>query len=280
MKRTLLSVAIGAVLAVAGLTVAGQAQAQPTDSVPVLVGHAGSPLKVAGNSIAGIRQAAADGATIVEMDVRWAKNDPGPAAFLSHDDSIAKTTNCNLSIKANWFGTLRACLLKGTKEPLPYVYDFLAAARKANVYVLLDMKAQPTKTQMANFLSYADRAEINWRSHIIWMANTPDQLKQARGWFPDLRYWLLQNETADSIRSCDNLRYLGAEVYAVPNYRIDPAKVQYWHGCVQVATWTTNTTAYDVPAEWERVREAGVDYLITNRVDTASPVLFPQVAVR
>jgi glycerophosphoryl diester phosphodiesterase len=42
--------------------------------------------------------------------------------------------------------------------------------------------------------------------------------------------------------------------------------VDYWHaGGLKVATWTSDTPAWDVQANWDTVAAQGVDYLITNQ---------------
>lgn len=123
------------------------------------------------------------------------------------------------------------------------------------------------------------------RERLVWMSNSPEHLVQAKGWYPDLTYWLLQNETPTSMKTCAGLSGIGASGYAVQNYRIDAAKVSYWHSCAPgftVATWTTNNAIYEVPAEWQRVRDSGVDFIITNKPAEATSALAlpPQALAR
>lgn len=298
--RKLALFAIGTVLVATGLSVAGRAHAQDPAPTPILVGHGASVTFAPENSVPALQGYGEMGVTVFEVDLQWAKNDPGPSGMASHDADLAAKTTCTGTVAANWFGTLRNCSAadyapwntdvryagtnpNGTpKVPIMYVYEMMAVATQYNATLLLDVKTQPTQTQMANFLDYAARPEFNvagktpMADRIIWMANSPENLAQARGWFPAVRYWLLRNESSTTMMTCAGLE--GAQGYAVQNYRIDPAKVAYWHSCAPgfaVATWTTNSPSYDVPAEWERVRDAGVDYVITNRPEVASPVLFP-----
>lgn len=294
--------ALGTVLVAAALVAMPGAPATADPGMPVLVGHGASVAFAPENSVPALDGYAALGVTMFEVDVRWAKNDPGPSAMASHDEDVSSKTTCNGNMANNWFGTLRACsaadyapwntdpLFSGNKPdgtpkvPVMYAYDYLSAAQRHGARLLLDMKTQPTQTQMANFMTYVDRPEFNlagqtpMRQRIVWMSNSPEQLTQARGWYPDLTYWLLQNESAMSMKTCAALSGIGASGYAVQNYRIDVAKVSYWHTCAPgfvVATWTTNSANYEVPAEWQRVRDSGVDYIITNNPTSAALALAP-----
>lgn len=268
-----------------------QAQADPV--LPVIVGHGASTVDAPENSVPALDAYGDQGVTIFEVDLRLAINDPGPSAMFSHDDNIASKTDCTGLISTSWFGTLRGCsaadyppwntdprfagdLPNGSpKVPVMYIKDVLQAAQRHDARILIDVKAVPTQTQMANLVSYLDLPEFNlpgdpsMRSRIIWMANTTAGLTLVRGWYPDLRYWLLENPALETMRTCESMVALGAQGYAVPNYRITADKVTYWHSpsCpvgFEVATWTTNNAAYETPAEWSRVWDAGVNYIITN----------------
>jgi glycerophosphoryl diester phosphodiesterase len=306
-RRTykLAAAAIGAVLAATALASTGAEAGTPTEPSPIVVAHGASTTDAPENTVPAIEAAAARGATIAEADLRFAKNDPGPSAMFGHDDDLAAKTTCTGSISTNWFGTLRACSAAdyapwntdprfagnkpdGTpKVPIMYIYDALATVHRLGLKLLLDVKTPPTQGQMDNLISYVDRPEFNlagqpaMRTRIIWMANTTAGLTAVRAWYPGLKYWLLENAGTDTIRTCSSLTSLGAVGYAVQNYRVDGPKAAYWHTCAtgfETVTWTTNSAAYEVPAEWTRLGEAGLDYIITNQPDVVNNLLNPAPA--
>ena len=249
---------------------------------PTVVGHKAGGRSAPENTVPGLNLMAGQGTPIVEIDIRWNKSG---YAFALHDEDISIKTNGTGKVQDHWLPDLQKLTAAdyapwntdpryagfnadGTpKVRPPYAYDFLYAAKKANVKLLLDVKVTPTKAQADLFVSYLDRAEFKMRDQIIWMANSADGLKAMRGWYPDLTYFLLERPPAGFMRTAESLKELGAKVYTVPVGEVRSADyVNYYHQYgIGVSTWTTDNPSLDTPENWAKVTRAGVDYLITDK---------------
>lgn len=256
------------------------AAAEP--ACPVVVGHKAGGRSAPENTVPGLTMMAAQGTPIVEIDIRWNKSN---FAFAFHDEDVSIKTNGTGRVQDLWLPDLQKLTAAdyapwntdpryagfnadGTpKVRPPYAYDFLSAAKKANVKLLLDVKVTPTKEQADLFVSYLDRSELLMRDQIIWMANSADGLTAMRGWYPDLTYYLIERPPSGFMRTAESLIALGAETYTVPVGEVRSADyVNYYHQYgIKVSTWTTDNPSLDTPENWAKVTRFGVDYVTTDR---------------
>lgn len=270
------------------LLVPPPASAARTDppGCPTIISHAGAREVTPENTVPGILAARDQyGADYVELDIRYNKSN---FAFALHNDDLATTTTGTGSITSLWLGQVQALSAAdygtwptsqyggfnadGTpKTRVPYSYEFLQAVKQKDLTLVVDAKVTPTKVQADSLIGdYASRPELNLRSKIRWMANTPAGLTTMRGWYPDLDYWLISEPAANAIWSGEYVQSLGASTVSYVIGKITPALVAYYHSYgIAVNTWVTNSAATDSPGYWAQARAAGVDYLTTDHADLA-----------
>ncbi|MEV4638503.1 glycerophosphodiester phosphodiesterase family protein [Actinoplanes sp. NPDC049548] len=259
-------------------------RAQP--SCPIVIAHRAAPADAPENTAPGIGVAKSLGAGTVEIDIRFNKSN---FAFAMHDENVAATTNGTGRVQDLWLSDLQKLTAAdytpwrtdpryggfrpdGTpKVRPPYTYEFLDAAKKAGVKLLLDVKVTPTKAQADSFVGYMDRPEFRMRDRVVWMPNSESGLRTMRGWYPNLTYYLLERPAAGFMRTGDSLKAMGATTYAVPIGEVRSAAfVNYYHSYgLKVSTWTTDNPTLDTPANWIKARTYAVDYLTTNHPDKA-----------
>lgn len=263
-------------------TTAPAAAAAAENSCPTIVGHKAGGRSAPENTVPGLNLMADEGTPIVEIDIRWNKSN---FAFAFHDEDISRTTNGTGRVQDHWLPDLQKLTAAdyapwntdpryagfnpdGTpKVRPPYAYDFLYAAKKAKVKLLLDVKVTPTKEQADLFASYLDRPELQMRKQIIWMANSAAGLTTMRGWYPDLTYFLIERPPAGFMRTAESLLALGTRTYTVPVGEVRSADyVDYYHQYgIAVSTWTTDNPSLDTPENWAKVTRFGVDYITTDK---------------
>lgn len=247
-----------------------------TTSCPRVVTHATSKLLAPENTVVGINSTPA-GVSMVEMDVRWSANantqaNPG-YPVLMHDATVDRTTNGTGAVDQLGLTALTTLLAQDyapwKTDPaysavrVPWAYEFINASKNAGVDMLLDVKVTPGEWGARKLMQYVDQA--GYRDHLIYMAS-PASVTAMRGWFPDLKFAVIEYPPAGRLYTGEYLQSVGATAYAVPYDRISPAMVTYFHAYgLQVYTWTSDSVAVDVPATWAAMAAAGVDGLITNR---------------
>jgi glycerophosphoryl diester phosphodiesterase len=271
--------ALAGVLAL--LLVAGPTQpaaAVATMNCPAVVAHRTAMLLAPENTIPGIQAVPATGAGAVEMDVQWSSSG---YPVLMHDTTVDRTTDGTgtpASLGLSQLGALSAVAyapwstdprFAGTK--VPYAGDFMPAAARADLDVILDVHVAPTQVGMDKLAIYINRS--GWAGRTLIMG-TPAWVTSMRGWQPDLRYAVIEYQAATTIRRGGYVAGLGAEAYVVAARDVDQAAVAYWHSYgLEVYAWSSDTAAEDVAATWTRVTDAGVDTLITNQPAAALTVL-------
>jgi glycerophosphoryl diester phosphodiesterase len=272
---------LAAALAAAALFVLpAPARAATTGTCPGIVSHRTAMATAPENTLPGIAAAASTGAGAVEMDVQWSSSG---YPVLMHDTTVDRTTDGTgtpASLGLGQLGALSAVAyapwsadprFAGTR--VPYAGDFMPAAARADLDVLLDVHAAPTELGMAKLAIYINRA--GWADRTLIMG-TPAWVTSMRGWEPGLRYAVIEYNAATTIRRGGYLAGLGIEAYVVPGRDVDQADVAYWHSYgLQVYAWSSDTPAEDVPATWTRLAAAGVDELITNQPAAALKLLCP-----
>jgi glycerophosphoryl diester phosphodiesterase len=263
-------IAAGLTLAVLPLICPASAASAAATACPVVIAHRTAAAAAPENTLPGITAAASSGAASVEMDVRWSSSS---FPVLMHDSSVDRTTDGTGAVSALGLGDLRALWAadyspwrtdpRFADVPVPYGWEFMHAASVSGLDVLLDVMIMPSELAAEKLLYYVDL--FGWRSRTIFMGGSAT-ITAMRQWHPDLRYALIEYPTTGVIRSGEYLQALGVTAYATPASGVGAAAVAYWHAYgLDVLTWTSDTTALDVPATWDQVTSAGVDAIITNR---------------
>jgi glycerophosphoryl diester phosphodiesterase len=275
------------------LSAPAPARAAERDACPIIVAHRTNMLAAPENTVAGIRSVPA-GIGVTELDIQWSSSS---FPVLMHDRTVDRTTNGTGAASSLGLGQLMALRANdfsprpgmprwdslpeftGARTPyVPYGYDFMAAARDKDLDLLMDISGTPTDLGMEKLRIYVNDY-FGWTGRTLVMG-PPDAVRQMRGWEPALRYMVIEYPSGDSIRSGPWLRSLGAYGYVIPAPAVEPAAVAYWKSFrapdgnpLKVYTWSSDTAEIDVESTWRRVRDAGVDGLITNEPEAARGVL-------
>jgi glycerophosphoryl diester phosphodiesterase len=279
----------GAAAAVLGVSLLFAPRTAPATAAgpgcPMVVDHAAGAGMAPENTAVGIAAGAATGAPMVEMDVRWSANSNTQAnpgyPVLMHDPTLDRTTNGTGNVAdsgltamtkmsaadyAPWNTDPR---FKGFKAdgspvtPVPYAWDFVHASSVAGVDMLLDVKVTPGQWGAVKLMQYVD--QFAYRSHLIYMG-TPDNVTTMRGWYPNLRYAVIEYPPTGRIYTPEYLKSIGASTYVIPWDSVTPGLVGYFHAAgEQVFTWTSDRPTYDIPANWAALAADGVDAIITNQ---------------
>ncbi len=110
----------------------------PLPPAPLVVAHRGS-VGVSGvgeNTMAAMRYAADNGATVLEFDVRWTSDDV-PVAM--HDQTLDRTTNCAGNVSDHtWDDLAASCRVSGW--PIPKVEEITALARERGLAISPEIK--------------------------------------------------------------------------------------------------------------------------------------------
>lgn len=277
--RRLSGIVAVSLLVVGGLSFSSESVQAANSNVPVVIGHAGGAKIAPENTVVGIHKEVEAGAPIVEVDVRWSANtnketNPG-YPVLMHDATVDRTTSGTGRVESLGLTALVNMAAQDyapyNTDPqyanvkVPYAWDFFNASYQTGATLLLDVKITPGEWNMRKLIEYADKFP-GGRERIIYMSS-PASVTAAKSFFPDLNYIVIEYPAVGTLRTGESLVSLGVSGYAVPWDRISPAMVDYYHSYgLKVYSWTTDQESYDVEDNWSKLRAAGVDYLITNRV--------------
>ena len=236
-------------------------------TAPPVIAHRGEGASIAplpeNTSVAELA-AAKQGATLLNVDVRWTSDDV-PVAI--HDPTLNRTTTGAgpvASITAAQFIALGVRTNDG-KRVLPGQHpqtlaQLLAAVRGTAVPIVIQMEADP-------FAGGAGRPSIDSLAAVVsasgyagqvvvggWAADDVSAFSTAA---PGVRTAYIQesgNPTAASIRAT------GARILYIDYAKLTPAQITAWHaGGLTVWAWTP---AY--VAQWTKLRAMGVDAIATN----------------
>lgn len=273
------------VLAGVGMPATASAGAQERTACPVIVAHRAGGVHAPENTVPGLLADAAAGAAMVEMDVRWSKGD-GTAGYpgwpvLMHDPTVDRTTPGSGAVSSMGLTALTALPAQDyapwNADPqyaavrVPYAHEFLSAARDAGVRMLLDVTPVPDQYQAAKLMHYL--TATGTADDVIYMSGAAG-VAAMHGWYPQLRYAVIEYPPAGRMFTAEHLAGLGAGAYAVPFTAVTRGMVDYFHAAgIEVHTWTSDSPAVDVVANWEKMRNAGADFLITNEAGAAMAAL-------
>jgi glycerophosphoryl diester phosphodiesterase len=270
------------------------AVANVAEPCPMIVGHRAD--EGPENTVAGIQLTAATGVPVVEVDVRYTASG---YPYLLHDETLDRTTTGTGPIASRWVSEMGAfnaadyapwasmrdsagnLIYAGTlpngkaRTEVPFTADWLKAIKDAGVTGLLDAKVTPTKAQADILMSYVNRPDINIAPQLIYMGSASN-VQTMRGWYPALRYAVIEYPPTGRVYTPDYLLSIGAGAYVVPWDRITAGLVAYHQAAgLEVYTWTSDQPSYDTPTRWLAVAAAGVDAVITNEPAAALATLCP-----
>jgi len=236
-------------------------------AAPPLIAHRGQGASMASlpeNTSAAELSAAHQGATLLDVDVRWT-SDGVPVAL--HDPTLNRTTTGSGPVSAITAARFGALSLKsndgrhvlGNHRP-ETLAQLLATAKRTGLPIVVQMEADP-------FNGGAGQAAINALAHVVtasgysgkvvvggWAADDVRAFSMAE---PGIRTAFIQesgNPTAAAIRAT------GARILYIDYAKLTAAQVSAWHaGGLDVWAWTP---AY--PDQWTRLRALGVDAIATN----------------
>jgi glycerophosphoryl diester phosphodiesterase len=253
-------------------------QAAAGASCPTVVAHATGAHVAPENTAVGITMSARSGAPMVEMDVRWSVTG---YPVLMHDATVDRTTPGVGQVAQMGLGDLTKLPAQDyapwrtdsrfAATKVPYAWDFVNASAQAGVDMLLDVKTTPDEFAGRKLIEYVDR--FAYRRHLVYMAS-PASVTAMRQWFPDLTYAVIEYPPAGRVYTPEYLRSIGASIYAVPWPSVTAGLVAYLHGAgLKVFTWTSDSAALDVAANWAAAATAGVDAIVTNEPAAALAAL-------
>ncbi|RIV82560.1 hypothetical protein D2V17_14660 [Aurantiacibacter xanthus] len=153
-----------------------QLQADLHDSTgPVLIAsHRGGHLNAPENALAAVDEAVANGADVLEIDVRVSRDG---VPFIMHDSTVDRTTNGTGLAEDMTYAELRALRLKGGDTPPPSLVEMLRRSC-GRILVDLDMKTDRVAPVMAvvEGLGMADQ--------VIVFDSDSETLREARRLLP------------------------------------------------------------------------------------------------
>ncbi len=153
-----------------------------------MVAHRGAPDRALENSLASFAVALADGADMIEFDVRLSADG---AAVVVHDARTGRTAKENVRVAAATAARLRAVRLKNG-EPLPFLADVLDLVR-GTVPVNVEAKAPGAMAAVARALRDAD-----YRGEVLLSSGLRDECLAARARLPDLPCGLVTRRPSGS----------------------------------------------------------------------------------
>jgi glycerophosphoryl diester phosphodiesterase len=272
----------------AEISLAAATKITSINGCPALSGHRGAPRIAPEHTVQSYQAAADNHADYIEIDARFNKSG---FLFSLHDSTVDRTTDQTGPLTNFWlpdaqlftaadytneFGTNWKTSIYGgynadgtPKVKMPYSYFILDVAKKNNMKILIDLKEIPTQAQMDNFMEYVDRPQFDYRSMIIWQVGTASAiktLKETYGYDDMPMYYFQYRPSTDTVWSGSYLNKIGADGVSVPPMNITKQNVDYWHSYgKKVITWTSDIElGYDDPADWLRLKNAGVDIITTN----------------
>ncbi len=237
-------------------------------NAPPLIAHRGqgaSMAQVPENTSAAELSAVGQGATVLNVDVRWTEDDV-PVAL--HDPTLNRTTTGSGPVSAITAARFTALSLK-TNDSVHVLHGahpetlagLLAAAKNTGLPMVLQMEADPFADGGAGQASITALANVitgsGYTGQIVVGGWAADDVRAFSTTAPGIRTAFIQesgNPTAASIRAT------GASILYIDYAQLTAAQVNAWHvGGLDVWAWTP---AYQ--SQWSHLRAIGVDAIATN----------------
>ncbi len=143
---------------------------------PIVVAHRGAPDRALENSLASFALAVADGADMLEFDVRLSADG---APVVVHDARTGRTAKENVALASATAARLRGVRLKNG-EPLPFLADVLDLVA-GRVPIDIESKSPGAVVAAARALREAD-----YRGEVMVSSGLRDECLAARALLPDV----------------------------------------------------------------------------------------------
>jgi glycerophosphoryl diester phosphodiesterase len=222
------------------------------DGFPLVVAHRGAPDRALENSLASIALAAADGADMIELDVRLT-SDGEPVVL--HDARTGRTARWNLPVAKTPSARLRKVLLKNG-EPVPFLVDVLDLVRGA-VPLNLHVKTSGGTAAACRVL-----ADTGYQGEVVFSSGLRNECLAARQRRPGLSCGLVTGRpSASDIAFC--LQHSLPSIH--PDYRrLSLLRVRK----VKRAGLLLIPYTVDDPEVFFRLVDGGADGVFSNRAET------------
>jgi glycerophosphoryl diester phosphodiesterase len=234
------------------------------DESVVVVAHRGAAGKVPENTLAAIRQAIADGADWVEIDVQESAD--GEVVVI-HDSDFMKLAGIDLKVWAGTLEQIRAIDIGSWFDPrfsaerVPTLAEALAEA-KGNARVLIELKYYGHDQQLERRV--VDIVEqLGMTDDVAVMSLKYEGVRKIRALRPDWKVGLL------SATAIGDLAALDVDFLAVAKRMATPGFVRRSHARgKQVFVWTINDAV-----SLSRMMSLGVDGVITDEPALARKII-------
>jgi glycerophosphoryl diester phosphodiesterase len=216
----------------------------------LILGHRGAPLLLPENTLGSFRQALADGADGVELDVQPSA-DGVPVVI--HDDTVDRTTDGNGAIATLSWPALRA-LHTARGERIPELQEVAGWAAETGAWLNVELKAYGVEHASLQTL---ERSGV--LSRTIVSSFDSRAVVEVKRLAPEVRcYLLLERWTAEAH---DTAARIGVEGICLDDTASTPeALAELAAAGLQTIIWTV-----DDPARVRTLLQAGVVGIITNR---------------
>ena len=238
----------------AAATAYGPGAAHAAAAKPLGVAHRGANTEAPENTLHAFDRAFADGASAVETDVQFDRNN---APIISHDATTNRTTNCRYTIRWWTLSQMAHCnAAKGWPyfERMPSMYEQVQDVARHHGMTYVEIKPAATAYQIAR---YVDRIRwvngYSWVTAISFNSNDLDLVKRAD---PRIKTMLLTSTLPDLDTAS---AYDGVDV-AWTALTPDFVAAAHQRG-LTVGAWTADT-----PDAWASLTAMGVDSITTNRI--------------
>jgi glycerophosphoryl diester phosphodiesterase len=222
------------------------------DGSPLIVAHRGAPDRALENSLAGFALAAADGADMIEFDVRLTA-DGEPVVF--HDARTGRTAKENIPVSSTSSARLRKVSLKNG-EPVPFLADVLEIVR-GKVPINIHVKTPGGTAAVCRVLS-----GMGYEGEVVLSSGLREECLAARTLRPDLPCGLVtRRPSASDIAFC--LRH------SLPSIHPDHRKLTFLRvRKVKSAGLVLIPYSVDDPEVFFRLVDGGADGVFSNRAET------------
>lgn len=217
----------------------------------MIVAHRGAPDRALENSLASIALAAADGADMIEFDVRLtADGEP----IVLHDARTGRTAKANLPVASTYSARLRETRLKNG-EPLPFLADVLELVR-GSVPINIHIKTPGGAAAVHRILS-----GTGYKGEVLLSSGLREECLAARSLRPALSCGLVTGRpSASDIAFC--LRHSLPSIH--PDHRrLSLLRVRK----VKSAGLLLIPYTVDDPETLFRLVDAGADGVFSNRAE-------------
>lgn len=225
-----------------------------------VIGHRGHPgEEVTENTLASFSRAVDAGARGVELDVRLSAD---AGYVVMHDDALARTTTCEgASVSGSTLRWIQAnCRGRVRGEPIPGLADAARWFRRhQGIRPVVELKDGPwTRPRLQGVRSVLRSHAVLARTRIL--SGNLDLLRRAEEAAPELR----THAQADSAAEARSFRRSLPVLSGVHLYARDASRdlVRSLHR----SSWTVYGRNTASGADWDRLRRAGVDGIVTDAV--------------